>query len=150
MDEKAAAIVRLPPYNFTVKIYEKSKDGITRVAMTSTPSAILYQPNTLKSCFFTKSIKNLIAHKETAKATAPPMSKYPISAPDIVPVSKKNFKSLYALAPTMVGIAKMKVKFDAVVLFTPKSNAPMMVMPERDVPGIAANSWKQPMKKAYL
>ena len=55
------------------KYYAEIKEGITRVAMTNAPRAIRYQPNSLKSCFFTKSIKNLIATKETANATTAPM-----------------------------------------------------------------------------
>ena len=44
--------------------------------MTIAPSAMRYQPNILKSCFLTKSIKNLMAKRETANATAEPMRRY--------------------------------------------------------------------------
>ena len=90
-----------------------------------------------------------MANNDTTNATAEPISKYPISAPDIVPAAKKNFNNLYALAPTIVGMARKKVNSVAAVLDTPRSNAPIMVTPERDVPGTAASSWKQPIKKAY-
>ena len=124
--------------------------GTTITARTNAPRTIRYQPKILKSCFFTKSINSLMTARDTANATTEPMRRYPISAPVIVPTSMKNFNSLYALAPTMVGMARKKVNSAAVVLDTPSKSAPMMVMPEREVPGIAARSWKHPIKKAYL
>ena len=108
--------------------------------MTTNPKPIRYQPKGLKSCFLTKFIKNLMTNRETANATAEPIRRYPISAPDILPAERKNFNSLYALAPTMVGIARKKVNSVAAVLDIPKRSAPIIVMPEREVPGIAANT----------
>ena len=58
--------------------------------------------------------------------------------------------TFFLAIPTMVGIARKKVNSAAAERETNKSSAPIIVMPEREVPGIMASSWKQPIKKAVL
>ena len=50
----------------------------------------------------------------------------------------------------MTGTARKNVNSAAATLDTPKSNAPMMVAPEREVPGMIESTWNIPMKKAVL
>ena len=50
-----------------------------------------------------------------------------------------------AKAPTMVGMARKKENSAAARLSTPKSSAPTMVEPERDVPGISDRHWNSPI-----
>src|SRR5699024_11546180 len=45
------------------------------ISTTSIPSTIRYQPNTLKSCFLIKFIRNLITKTDTANATAIPRTR---------------------------------------------------------------------------
>ena len=51
-----------------------------------------------------------------------------------------NFRILYPLAPIIVGMARKKVNSAAAVLESPKINAPIIVTPEREVPGTAART----------
>ncbi|MNG39424.1 hypothetical protein D3C84_1275020 [compost metagenome] len=48
----------------------------------------------------------------------------------------------------MVGIARKKENSVAVLRDRPNSNPPMMVEPERDVPGIIARHWAKPTLSA--
>ena len=89
-------------------------------------------------------------NKDTAKATKQPMASANISVEVIVLPSRKNMRILYPLVPTMVGIARKKVNSAAAVREMQRSNAPKIVMPEREVPGIHARIWKQPIKKAFF
>ena len=112
----------------------------TSTMRTTAPSPILYHPNDEKLCFFTKFIKNLMESKDTAKATTIPMIKYPISAPRSLLPSMINIRIFKALAPSITGIAKKKVNSAPAGLSMPIKSAPMMVAPERDVPGIKDNT----------
>ena len=108
--------------------------------MTSAPSAILYQPNNSKSCFLTKSIKNLITNSETTNATTMPNISAEICGVVITPPFLTNLSILYPLAPTIVGIARKNVNSAAAVLERPKISAPIIVTPDLDVPGTAART----------
>ena len=115
---------------------------------TKIPKTIRYHPKTLKSCFLIYPIKNWITNIETTKATIIPIINKIASW---AVKTKPNFTNFNKDAPNITGIAKKKVNSAATILETPKSKAPTIVAPERDVPGkIAAINWKIPIKKAVL
>lgn len=60
----------------------------------------------------------------------------------------KNIKNFNKLAPNIVGIAKKNENSVETKREAPKSIAPRIVAPEREVPGIKAKTWKQPIKMA--
>ena len=88
-----------------------------------------------------------MANIETINDTKDPVSK-------IIhwKASKLNpaFKSFTALAPNMVGIARKKENSAAMKREAPIRVAPIIVAPEREVPGIKASTWKIPIPKAVL
>ena len=47
----------------------------------------------------------------------------------------------------MVGMARKKENSAAERLSAPRSSAPTIVEPEREVPGIIARHWKKPMAR---
>ena len=88
-----------------------------------------------------------MAKMDTAKATTIPTSRTANS----VPVkANPNFNSLIRLAPNITGIARKKVNSAAISLEAPIRIPPMMVEPEREVPGIRERTWNTPTKKASL
>ena len=105
-----------------------------------TPSPILYQPKILKSCFLTKSIKNLTVNKEITNAVTVPINKYPNSGNVNAPNSKINFKVFKRLAPAITGIARKKVNSAPAGREMPSSKAAKIVIPDLDVPGIIART----------
>ena len=70
-------------------------------------------------------------------------------APNVPPLTK-YLTSLSALAPNMTGIARKNVNLDATERVQPSNRPPMMVEPERDVPGTSDRTWKQPMPSAVF
>lgn len=54
--------------------------------------------------------------------------------------NKPNFKSFIKLSPNITGTARKNVNSAAATLDTPISNEPIIVEPERDVPGIMDNT----------
>ena len=90
-------------------------------------------------------MRNRIARIEITKAVTIPTSNIAIS----VPVkAKPNFTSFNRLAPNITGIPKKKLNSAAKGRESPRSIAPKIVAPEREVPGIRANTWNAPIKKA--
>ena len=65
-------------------------------------------------------------------ATTQPTNRQAISMPEKL---NPNFNSFSRLAPNITGIAKKKVNSAATLLDTPIIKAPIIVAPERDVPG---------------
>ena len=61
-----------------------------------------------------------------------------------------NFMHFTRPHPNMMGIARKKVNSAAAVLLQPHSMPPMMVAPEREVPGTMASTWKQPIFSAVF
>ncbi len=61
-----------------------------------------------------------------------------------------NLTILSRLAPNMTGMARKNVKRAATERVVPKSRPPMMVEPEREVPGTSDSTWKQPMPSAVF
>lgn len=105
---------------------------------TTAARAIRYQPKILKSCFLMKDIRKRIDTIDTKNATNIPVSS---TAHSIAVKCRPKLMSLIALAPNMTGTAIMKVNSAAATLDTPIIRAPMIVAPDRDVPGnIAAIS----------
>ena len=98
---------------------------------------ILYHPNALKSCFLIYPIRNLIAITETKNATTTPVTSVRISAGVN---ANPNFTSFRRLAPNITGIARKKVNSAATVLEVPTRIPPMIVEPEREVPGTTDNT----------
>ena len=84
-----------------------------------------------------------MANIETTKETNEPINNKLHSAKV---KSKPAFTNFKALAPSMVGIARKKENSAATVREVPKSIAPIMVAPEREVPGIIAKAWQKPIK----
>ena len=104
------------------------------------PRTILYQPNGSKSCFLTNPVRNLITKSETTNAITIPSAIAEICGTVIAPPPRINFRILYPLAPIIVGMARKKVNSAAAVLESPKIYAPIIVTPEREVPGTAART----------
>ena len=65
-----------------------------------------------------------------------------------MPESRINFTALRPLAPTIVGIAIKNENSAAAVRVRPRSIAPRIVEPEREVPGIIARIWNNPIANA--
>ena len=61
-----------------------------------------------------------------------------------------NLAILSKLAPNMTGMARKNVNSAATARVQPSSRPPMIVDPERDVPGTSERTWKQPMPIAVL
>ena len=70
---------------------------------------------------------------DTTKAEIIPAANITSSAPVR---AKPNFTSFNKLAPNMTGIAIKKLNSAPMYLEQPKINAPKIVAPEREVPGI--------------
>ena len=70
---------------------------------------------------------------DTRNATAMPARRVTSSAPVN---ANPNFKSLSALMPNMTGTARKNVNSAAATRDTPMMSAPMIVEPEREVPGM--------------
>ena len=105
------------------------------------PKPILYHPKDSKLCFLTNAIKNLIATIETRKAVTVPVRRTIISVDDReTPSRTKALKAFNADAPAITGIAKKNENSAAAVLETPTVEAPRIVEPERDVPGISEST----------
>ena len=84
---------------------------------------------------------------DTINAVTIPTIRTAVSDPDICPY----FTSALRLAPAITGTPIIKVNSAATVRETPSIRAPMIVAPERDVPGnIAAISWNTPITNAIL
>ena len=100
------------------------------------PNAILYHPKLSKLCFLTNAIKNLITNNDTKNAVSVPVIKTIISVELRLKPSSKNFTTFKSDAPSITGIARKNENSAAAVLDTPTHDAPKIVEPERDVPGI--------------
>ena len=100
------------------------------------PNIILYQPKLSKLCFLTNAIKNLITNNDTKNAVNVPVIRTIISVEFNVKPSSKNFTTFKSDAPSITGIAKKNENSAAAVLDTLIVDAPKIVEPERDVPGI--------------
>ena len=100
------------------------------------PNIIRYQPKLSKLCFLTNDIKNLITKSDTKNAVRVPTVSTIISVEFSVKPSSTNFTTFKSDAPSITGIAKKNENSAAAVLDTLIVDAPKIVEPERDVPGI--------------
>ena len=100
------------------------------------PNIIRYQPKLSKLCFLTNDIKNLITKSDTKNAVSVPAASTIISVELSVKPSSTNFTTFKRVAPWFTGIAKKNENSAAAVLDTLIVDAPKIVEPERDVPGI--------------
>ena len=64
--------------------------------------------------------------------------------------AKPNFTSFRRLAPNITGIARKNVNSAATVLEVPTKIPPIIVEPEREVPGITESTWNIPINNAVL
>ena len=97
-------------------------------------------PKGLKSCLFTKSIRNLIAKYETANATAIPTRRMATSVRVGMKPLSINFKILSPEAPSIIGMAIKNENSALASLETPEIRPPIIVDPDRDVPGTSERS----------
>ena len=82
-------------------------------------------------------IKNLIAATDTKNDTTHPK----INSENSANVKwKPNLTNFKKLAPNITGIARKNVNSAATPLAVPIKSAPTIVAPEREVPGISANT----------
>ena len=89
-------------------------------------------------------------NRDTMKAT--------ITATNIITISvyakefpsKINFKTFRSDAPSITGIAMKNENSDAATRETLQSIPPIIVEPDREVPGINDNTWKHPIENASL
>ena len=112
------------------------------------PNAILYQPKLSKLCLLTNAIKNLITNNDTKNAVNVPDISTMISVEFKLKPSSRNFATFKSDAPSITGIAKKNENSAAAVLDTLIVEAPKIVEPERDVPGIKESTWKHPILRA--
>ena len=95
-----------------------------------------------------KDMRKRMARTDTTKATTMPVRR---TAPSVAVKWRPKSSSLTALAPIIIGTASRKVNSAAATRDTPIIRAPIIVEPERDVPGnTAAMSWKKPIHRAAL
>ena len=99
------------------------------------PRMMRYTPKAAKECLRTYSIRPRITSRLTRKLTTQPMASMPISGPPKAAPLRKNYKSLMALAPSMVGMAIKKLNSAAAGRLAPTRMPPRMVEPDREVPG---------------
>lgn len=57
-------------------------------------------------------------------------------------------KKVKKAAPEIVGMASRKENRELAVRENPSNSAHVIVIPERDVPGMSANTWAKPMTNA--
>ena len=72
----------------------------------------------------------------------------PIAAPSIDAQSCRAFHKSSTVAPAIVGMARKNENSVAASRVTPISKAPTIVAPEREVPGIIARHWNNPILAA--
>ena len=115
------------------KKFLNKKHFCNKYNKTTIPKTIRYQPKTLKSCFLIYPIRNLMTTTDTTNATTIPVKRIASSIPVKLNPNLIIFKRL---APNITGIARKNVNSAAATLDTPINNAPIIVAPEREVPGI--------------
>ena len=94
----------------------------------------------LKLWLVIKRIKNLIVSQPTIKAVKKPKIIGPV-----ISFKVKSF-SFKTAAPAIIGIESKKEILALATLVKPKNKAALIVMPERETPGIIAKACAQPIK----
>ena len=98
----------------------------------------------MNECFFTKSVKNLSVARDTKKATAPAIPSMMNACAGILIEFWLQYEAksaiLSRLAAPITGIAAKNENSAALFLGIPSILDPMMVAPDREVPGIIAKA----------
>ena len=100
------------------------------------PKITLYIANILKSLFCKYLSKNLITIKPTTKLASTPKKNASVNS---------NSDSLKIVAARTIGADNINEYFAAASLFTPNALAVVIVIPERETPGINANACDTPI-----
>ena len=87
---------------------------------------------------------------DTTNATPQPTPRMAASGELRALPARKNFTRRSALAPNMTGMARKNVNSATAVREQPRMRPPMMVEPEREVPGTMESTWKRPMPSAVF
>ena len=82
-------------------------------------------------------MRNFIAARDTRKETAIPIIRTAISGAVAEKPAATNFTIFRSEAPSITGIAMKNENSALAVLDTPTSIPPIIVEPERDVPGMS-------------
>ena len=93
-------------------------------------------------------MRNLIDSTEVTKATTRPTAPTASSVLVTTTPPSTSLAILSTLQPNMTGMAMKKLNSLAATREQPQSRPPMIVEPEREVPGTMARHWKQPILKA--
>ena len=102
--------------------------------------AMRYITKMLKLWFVRKRIKNFIVSQPTIKAVKKPR----ITGP-VISFKVKSF-SFKTAAPAIIGMESKKEILALATLVKPKNKAALIVIPERETPGIIAKACAQPIK----
>src|ERR1700675_4801724 len=116
-----------------------------QVPIITNPKAIRYQANTLKSWPLTYRINARTANAALTKEATDPT---PMTARSSNCREWRALNSSSTVAPNIVGIARKNENSVAAGRDRPRSRPPMMVAPEREVPGIMDNTWATPIQIA--
>ena len=109
--------------------------------ITANPSIILYIAKTLKLPFFKYSNKNFITKTPTIKLANTPIK-------NGIPNTKSL--NLYSVAPNTIGVYNKNEYLAVDSLSTPIALPVVIVIPERDTPGINARACENPIKNVCL
>ena len=91
-----------------------------------------------------------MATTDMANAVMIPTASTRISVEVMAMPAATNLMHFTRPQPNMMGMARKNVNSAAAVREQPASMPPMMVAPERLVPGMMANTWKQPILSAVF
>ena len=92
-------------------------------------------------------MRNLMTSTDTKNATTQPIAS--VISSTLVKL-KPNLTILISDSPIITGTARKKVNSAAATRDTPMVSAPIIVEPEREVPGMMESTWKSPMINAVL
>src|SRR5688572_9583045 len=126
-----------PRYQLTRPVH-----AVTRI---TTPNTMRYQANIANEWRLTKRMKNLTASNALTNDTMQLMTIGPASSPAI---AVRSFHNSYTVAEIRTGTATKKENSAAVLRDRPQSRPPMIVAPERLVPGMSDNAWNAPSLSA--
>ena len=87
---------------------------------------------------------------DITKAVTMPTTSTTISVWVMATPANTNFTTFTTPQPSITGMARKNVNSVAAVREQPVSMPPMMVAPERDVPGTMARHWKKPIFSAVF
>src|SRR5688572_31357770 len=118
--------------------------AVTRI---TPPNRMRYQAKAAKECLLTKRIRNLTASSALTNETMQLTTSGVVSN---CAMAARSFQSSYSVADTSTGIATKNENSAAVRRESPHSRPPMMVAPDRLVPGISDSAWKAPSLSASV